>query len=82
MRYGPHDRERRGDVLADVAIGRMRTAGKLADLSMALTGRFTEHHAPLCRLHVDRIKVLDDAVGGLDDRIAAGPPAGSGGRAC
>ena len=39
------DGERRGGVLADLAIGRMRTAGKLADLSMALAGRFTEHHA-------------------------------------
>ena len=39
-------------------IGRMRTAGKLADLSMALAGRFTEHHALLCRLHLDRIDVL------------------------
>ena len=36
----------------------MRTAGKLADLSMALTGRFTGHHALLCRLHLDRITVL------------------------
>ncbi len=66
------DGERRGGVLADLAIGRMRSAGKLADLSMALTGRFTGHHATLCRLHLDRIKLLGDAVGGLDDRIAAG----------
>ena len=64
------DGERRGAVLADLAIGRMRTAGKLADLSMALAGRFTGHHALLCRLHLDRIKVFDDAVGGLDGRIA------------
>ena len=66
------DGERRGGVLADLAIGRMRSAGKLADLSMALTGRFTGHHATLCRLHLDRINVFDDAVDGLDDRIAAG----------
>ena len=64
------DGERRGGVLADLAIGRMRTAGKLADLSMALTGRFTGHHALLCRLHRDRITVFDDAVAGLDERIA------------
>ena len=62
--------ERRGAVLADLAKGPMRTAGKLADLSMALTGRFTGHHALLCRLHLDRIKVLDEAVAGLDRRIA------------
>ena len=65
------DGERRGQVLADLAIGRMRTAGKLADLSMALAGRFTGHHALMCRLNLDRIKVLDEAVGGLDGRIAA-----------
>ena len=64
------DGERRGGVLADLAIGRMRSAGKLADLSMALAGRFTEHHALLCRLHRDRIAVFDDAVDGLDTRIA------------
>jgi transposase len=64
------DGERRGQVLADLAIGRMRTAGKLADLSMALTGRFTEHHALMCRLHRDRITGFDDAIAGLDERIA------------
>ena len=64
------DGERRGSVLADLAIGRMRSAGKLADLSMALAGRFTEHHALLCRLHLDRVKVFDDAVDGLNEQIA------------
>jgi len=62
--------ERRGRVLADLAIGRMRTAGKLADLSRALTGRFTDHHAVLCRLHRDRIALFSAAVGGLEARIA------------
>lgn len=65
------DGERRGGVLADLAIGRMRTAGKLADLSMALAGRFTDHHALLCRLHLDRIKLLEDAAAGLQDQITA-----------
>src|SRR5690348_6559140 len=64
------DGERRGGVLADLARGRMREAGKLADLSMALTGRFTGHHALLCRLHQDRIAGFDAAVAGLDERIA------------
>ena len=64
------DGERRGGVLADLARGRMRTAGKLAGLSMALTGRFTGHHALLCRLHRDRIAVFDAAVADLDERIA------------
>jgi transposase len=64
------DGERRGAVLADLAIGRMRTAGKLADLSMALAGRFGEHHALMCRLHRDRIAGFDAAVTDLDARIA------------
>lgn len=61
--------ERRGQVMADLALGRMRTAGKLADLSMALEGRFTGHHALMCRLHLDRVSMLDDAVSGLDAKI-------------
>src|SRR5262245_31559823 len=64
------DGERRGPVLADLARGRMRTAGKIADLSMALAGRFTAHHALLCRLHRDRITLFDDAIAGLDGQIA------------
>ena len=63
------DGERRGRVLADLAIGRMRTAGKLADLSQALTGRFTDHHAVLCRLHLDRIALFNTAVAGLEAKI-------------
>jgi transposase len=64
------DGERRGAVLADLAQGRLRTAGKMADLSMALAGRFTDHHALMCRLHLDRIQALGDAVAGLDGHIA------------
>ena len=64
------DGERRGQVLADLAIGRMRTAGKLADLSQALAGRFTDHHAVLCLLHLDRIALFGTAVAGLEQKIA------------
>jgi transposase len=64
------DGERRGAVLADLAQGRARTAGKLADLSMALEGRFTDHHALMCRLHLNRITMFDDAVAELDATIA------------
>jgi transposase len=63
------DGERRGAVMADLARGRARTAAKMADLSMALEGRFTDHHALMCRLHLDRIKSLDAAVADLDTRI-------------
>jgi transposase len=64
------DGERRGGVLADLAKGRMRAAGKLTDLSQALAGRFTGHHALLCRLHLDRITGFGTAVADLDERIA------------
>ena len=65
------DGERRGAVLADLAPGRLRTAGKMADLSMALAGRFTDHHALMSRLHLDRIQaLLGEAVAGLDGHIA------------
>lgn len=63
------DGERRGEVMADLAIGRARS--KIADLSMALEGRFTGHHAMLCRLHLDSIKRARAAVKDLDERIAA-----------
>jgi transposase len=62
--------ERRGAVMAGLAQSRLRTAGKMSDLSMALTGRFTDHHALMCRLHLGQIKLFDDAVAGLDARIA------------
>jgi transposase len=62
--------ERRGAVLAGLALGRMRTAGKPADLPMALSGRFTGHHALMCRLHLDRISMFDDAVRDLDAKIS------------
>ena len=63
------DGERRGPVMADLARGRARTAAKMADLSMALEGRFTDHHALMCRLHRDRIEILDAAVADLDKQI-------------
>ena len=64
------DGERRTQVLADLAKGTLRSAGKQADLSMALAARFTGHHAMLCRLHRDQIKLHDHAITGLDGQIA------------
>jgi transposase len=58
------DGERRGKVLADLALGRMRS--KIPDLSMALEGRFGEHHAMLCRLHLDHLDHLDAMIAKLD----------------
>jgi transposase len=63
------DGERRGQVLADLARGRMRS--KIADLSMALEGRFGDHHAMLCRLHLDHIDYLQATIAELDARIEA-----------
>lgn len=63
------DGERRGQVLAEMAIGRMRS--KIPDLSMALEGRFGEHHAMLCRLHLDHIGYLEKTISELDARIDA-----------
>ena len=48
--------ERRGPVLAELANGKMRS--KIPDLSMALEGRFGDHHALMCRLHLDHIDHL------------------------
>ena len=63
------DGERRGAVLAGLAIGRMRS--KIADLSMALEGRFGDHHAMLCRLHLDHLDHLDGMIKKLDAQIEA-----------
>ena len=61
------DGERRGPVLAQLAKGKMRA--KIADLSMALEGRFSDHHAMMCRLHLDHIDHLEAAIARLDARI-------------
>ena len=42
---------------------------KIADLSMALEGRFSDHHALMCRLHLDHIDHLEAAIARLDARI-------------
>lgn len=44
------DGERRPAVLAELAKGRMRA--KIPDLGRALEGRFDEHHALMCQLHL------------------------------
>ena len=63
------DGERRGPVLAELAKGKMRA--KIADLSMALEGRFGDHHALMCRLHLDHIDHLEAMIARLDARIEA-----------
>ncbi|MGH3301000.1 MAG: IS110 family transposase [Streptosporangiaceae bacterium] len=61
------DGERRGQVLAQLAKGKMRS--KIPDLSMALEGRFGDHHALMCRLHLDHIDHLEAMTARLDAQI-------------
>src|SRR5512135_866246 len=61
------DGERRPAVLADLAKGKMRA--KIPDLSMALEGRFGDHHALMCRLHLDHIDHLEAMMARLDAQI-------------
>jgi hypothetical protein len=63
------DGERRPEVLAELAPGRMRP--KIPDLAMALEGRFGEHHALMCRLHLDHIDHLEAMIAKLDAQIEA-----------
>ena len=63
------DGERRGQVLAQLAKGTMRS--KIGDLSMALEGRFGDHHALMCRLHLDHIGHLEEMIARLDAQIQA-----------
>ena len=59
--------ERDPQTLAQMAKGRMRT--KVNALSQALVGRFAEHHAFLCRMHLDRLDALDEDIAKLSTRI-------------
>jgi transposase len=63
------DGERRGQVLAELAKGKMRA--KIPDLPVALEGRFGEHHALMCRLHLDHIDHLEAMTTALDAQIEA-----------
>ena len=61
------DGERDVHVLAEMAKARMRP--KIPQLVQALTGNFGDHHAFLCRLHLERIDQLTTAIGELSARI-------------
>jgi transposase len=63
------DGERRPQVLADLALGKMRA--KIGDLELALEGRFDDHHALMCRLHLDHIGHLDEMIAKLDAQVEA-----------
>jgi transposase len=59
--------ERDPHALAGMAKGRMRP--KIPQLVEALTGNFGEHHAFLCRLHLERIDSLEVTIAELSARI-------------
>jgi hypothetical protein len=61
------DGERDVNVLVEMAKARMHP--KIPQLVEALTGNFGEHHAFLCRLHLERIDQLTTAILELSARI-------------
>jgi transposase len=61
------DGERRPLLLADLAKGKMRA--KIPDLQRALEGRFDDHHALMCRLHLDHLDHLENMIARLDTQI-------------
>ena len=63
------DGERRPGCWPSWPSGKMRA--KIPDLSMALEGRFGDHHALMCRLHLDHIDHLDAMIAALDAQIEA-----------
>jgi transposase len=54
-------------VMAELAKSRMRS--KIPDLVEALNGDFREHHAFLCRLHLERIDQITEAIVRISERI-------------
>jgi transposase len=61
------DGERRGMVLAGLARGTLRR--KIPDLSMALAGRFNDHHALMCKLHLRHIDELTELIDTVEKQI-------------
>ena len=57
-------------VLAQLARGRMRA--KLPELNDALLGRFSEHHAFLCSMHLRRVDELDADIAEVDTAARLG----------
>ena len=53
----------------DLARGVMRA--KISDLSLALEGRFDDHHALTCQLHLEHVSHLNDMIATLDAQVEA-----------
>ncbi len=56
-----------GHMLGGLPLGHMRS--KIPDLQRALEGRFDDHHALMCRLHLAHLDQLDAMIGALDEQI-------------
>jgi transposase len=54
-------------VMAEMAKARMRN--KIPDLVQALTGNFRDHHAFLCRIHLERIDQITASILEVSERI-------------
>jgi transposase len=63
--------ERRGAVMADRARGAARTKEKMASLARALEGRFSSHHGSMCRLAIDQVRAMNEAIAGVEAQIEA-----------
>ena len=59
--------ERDVEVMADMALRRLRP--KIAELRLALEGRFDEHHALMCGMHLAHIDHLTSAIDTIDTEI-------------
>jgi transposase len=62
------DGERDPEALAELALGRLRS--RIPELEQALVGRFDSHHAAMCRLHLERVRDLEDGIASLDEHVA------------
>jgi transposase len=59
--------ERDVEVMADMALTRMRP--KIAELRLALEGRFDGHHALMLRMHLDHVDHLTTMVESIDEEV-------------
>jgi transposase len=59
--------ERNPEVLADMALTRMRR--RIPDLRLALVGRFNPHHATMLKAHLSHIDYLDGQIAVLDAEV-------------
>jgi transposase len=59
--------ERNPEVLADMALTRMRP--RIPELRLALVGRFNAHHAVMLKAHLSHIDYLDAQIAAMDSQV-------------